>query len=100
MKLRALIWGVHEFDEIPGDYFNKTEAGVLAAQRLIASEDPISFCYPSNVHVSIQEATEPHFTDKIPVPYLKDTKNPAIRNHLLQAYYHLSEINHLLEEKK
>ena len=65
MKLRAIIFGIQEYEEHSCDYKNGSDESILAAQRLIASEDATSFCTPDTVKVFV-------FPGDTDCKYLKD----------------------------
>ncbi len=107
MKLRAIIFGVQEYEESSVDY--KSEVGVLEAQIAIGVEDPISFVNPDNVQVKVESVDPTRYSEEdyeyakselrnfippnVPVEALKDDR---LRAHWAAARFHLSELERLL----
>ena len=113
-KLRAVIWGVTEYEEAACDYKPPTMETLLTAQKEMAREDPISFCTPDNVHVTIESVlTENNihaypesdlvillkaFVSKsCPVVQPEAISDGRIRAHWAQVRYHLEQLRKLLK---
>ncbi len=113
-KLRAVIWGVTEYEEAACDYKQATAAAILTAQREIGRDDPISFVNPDNVHVTVELAlpdskvdTEQPVLDILrtfagrlmPAVQPEAISDERVRAHWVQARFHLDQLGKLLNRK-
>jgi hypothetical protein len=109
MKLRAIIYGMQEYEEAACDYVNGDDAVILAAQCEIARDDPVSFVNPDNVRVVVGPAdTEGDNIDaEVALRHLSwarndgvipsaSIKDPQIRLHWAAAMFHLDQIAKLV----
>lgn len=114
-KLRAVIWGVTEYEEAACDYKQATAAAILTAQREIGREDPISFVNPDNVHVTVELALPDSkvvaypdvlgvlrtFAGRLtPAIQPEAIADERVRAHWVQARFHLDQLGKLLNRKE
>jgi len=109
MKLRAIIFGVQEYEEFNNDYPDKSDVSILSTQVASGIEDPISFVNPDNVQVKVESVNPTPYSEEdyeyakselrkfyapnVPVEALKDDR---LRAHWAAARFHLSELERLL----
>jgi hypothetical protein len=93
MRLRALIWGVQDYEESPVD----CKGDILLAQRVIAAEDAISFVNPDNVRVHIDEVDGggPYVLPVDPMDledFVSGSKDPVVQAHWNLLQYHCDQL--------
>lgn len=98
MLLRALIWGLQEYEETPCDY----KGDILLAQQEIAREDAISFVTPDNINVHVEtvnsKTTESIVSYLISKPlrdFITMSTDTQVQTHWALLQYHYDQLEKL-----